>query len=765
MSNRLETYLKAALARLEAWGGERLDLTWNWLKHALPPSERARSDAAEKLPVALDVVGIRCLIEGGRAAVWPCYMRTAIFDQASILARAFRAGTFGPSEVVGEETLSAVARCATGPGGRRASAMRDALVRAGFSVRSRSGREATVELRLTANGELRLARERRFVVSRPVARDALLGRHFAQFKHYRSAAQRDVIQELLNDAGANMIVARMPTGGGKSLTFLIPAIEWRRRNEAATAVVISPVIALMNDQMRKIEKEYGDTGLAAAEINSTVPVTERTQIYRRFRSGRIDVLFLSPEKAAEPFFRETLLQSAEHVRLLVIDEAHMVPEWGQDFRTDFFRLGEIRRRLIERGARLKTLFLSATLTEDNERRLLDVFGESDGIARFEEPALRRELSIRVVTCKKHDEKLEALLPLVEQVEKPCIIYCGLKKHVTEIQEALRERGLRRSFNYTGNTAPEHRRERLNAFHEGDADVVVATNAFGLGVDKQDVRTVIHFDVPQNLDSYYQEIGRCSRDGRTGHAFLLYTPGSMGHAVKSQLALLGSEKAAARATALLEGRFDLPADGEGACLLPLHALPDHIENDSSLNQSWNAATLNLLDQVGDVQVGLRVLRHVHVTRSDAGAGARAKKDPDDALGLELIEDQMGRKSAGPIDLAKAAKKAKVRFLDAEAAVVRVALRRAIEVTTLDEDRGEAWVYGRRKGVCTWSSQHAQRLEQFRAEQLAEATRGIGELRGFVKARGCRLTPFARLYRIEFNGNCGHCDHCDPRLVLR
>jgi hypothetical protein len=238
---------------------------------------------------------------------------------------------------------------------------------------------------------------------------------------------------------------------------------------------------------------------------------------------------------------------------------------------------------------------------------------------------------------------------------------------------------------------------------------------------------------------------------------------MGHAVKRQLAILKSDTAAGRATAMLHERFDLPADGEGACLLPLHVLSNDIVKNSPLNQNWNAATLNLLSQVGDLDVGLRVLRHVEVKRGDPSAWSRAKKDASNSLGLRLIDKQLGRKSTGTVDLAKAAKKAKIPFVKAEAAVVRVALRGAIELTALDEDKGQAWVFAHRKRGRTWSPEHTARLERLRAEQMEEAAQGIRELRSFVKGHNCRLKAFAQLYGIHWNGRCGHCDRCDSRLA--
>ena len=176
------------------------------------------------------------------------------------------------------------------------------------------------------------------------------------------------------------------------------------------------------------------------------------------------------------------------------------------------------------------------------------------------------------------------------------------------------------MDYMGSTPPDSRRsERLEAFHSDDVDFVLATNAFGLGVDKANVRSVIHYDVPSNLDEYYQQIGRAARDHLTGHAFLLYSPASMCRATRDKRAILKTEKAAARAEKMFDKRLELPVDGPGGCLLPLHALPEHILQASVLNRNWNFAVINILEQLRDLEVDRAVLRHVWVRKGAKGAG--------------------------------------------------------------------------------------------------------------------------------------------------
>jgi superfamily II DNA helicase RecQ len=268
--------------------------------------------------------------------------------------------------------------------------------------------------------------------------------------------------------------------------------------------------------------------------------------------------------------------------------------------------------------------------------------------------------------------------------------------------------------------------------------------------------VIHFDVPHGLDAYYQEIGRAARDGWTGHAFLLYTPGSMGVAARKERAVLTVEKATNRAKAMLRGRFDLKHEAKGSCLVPLHAVPKHVEKDSELNHEWNVATLNLLEQVGDVDVKWDVLRRVHVRRrKGVRSGHRVGAE-------EVVTRALQGHRSGELDLARVAGRWRLEFERLEADMVMLALLGRVELDNLDRARGEAWVLIRRKTRRVWSEEHVKRLKRRRAEQLDAANRGLEELRRFVHSRECRLYSLARLYGLRPGHRCGHCDRCSARL---
>jgi len=617
-----------------------------------------------------------------------------------------------------------------------------------------------VELKI-ALPTLELATPRHVNACSPVPGDELLQSHFPAFKSYTCAAQRDAVHAILDGDGPEVVIVRLPTGSGKSLLYLLASAEWRRRGEPATSVIVSPVIAIQNDQVRKIKQDYHFARLEAAELNSTVNSNERNVIYRRLRAGKLDAFFVGPEKLVDPFFQQILIDSAMHIRLFVVDEAHMVAAWGQDFRPDFFRLGVVRNRLREQNPRIQTLLQSATLTENSERILLQVFRGPKAI-QFDQPSIRTELSIRVIHHRGEADPDETLIGLVRQVPRPCIVYCARKEHVRKLRRKFRQVGIRRFLDYMGSTPPDSRRERLEAFHCGDVDYVLATNAFGLGVDKADVRSVIHYDVPSNLDEYYQQIGRAARDHLTGHAFLLYSPASMRRATKDKRAIIKTETAAARAQTMLDKRLELPADGEGGCLLPLHVLPEHIARASALNRNWNFAVVNILEQLSDLGVDRAVLRHVWVRKGSKPE--RLDRYPDLK---KALRPALRRKAGQNVDLAAFSISEKVSFSRLELDLVKAVLDFAVELVPDDDvskHDQEEWVLVHRHGSHTWTRQHTRRLEDHRNQRFQLAEKQRQQLQAFLSTRTCRMRAFEEVYGHRLDQPCGHCDKCDKSLLI-
>ena len=316
--------------------------------------------------------------------------------------------------------------------------------------------------------------------------------------------QREVISALL--AGKDCLCI-MPTGGGKSLCYQLPAII-----RPGVVLVISPLIALMKDQVDSLVK----LGVQATFINSSVDPTQQSSRLERLAAGQYDLMFVAPERFRSPRFIAAL-ESAK-VQLLAVDEAHCISEWGHDFRPDYARLGWFRRRL----GNPQTIALTATATprvrEDVVEQLQldcpEVF-----IAGFSRPNLRYE----VETTGRRRDKEEVLLKFLTETPGCGIIYASSRRRCAEIAETLRLRTSRKAGVYHAGLMPDERCKAQDEFMSGGVEVVVATNAFGMGIDKPDVRFVVHYNMPGTLEAYYQEAGRAGRDGRTSRCLLLFSP--------------------------------------------------------------------------------------------------------------------------------------------------------------------------------------------------------------------------------------------------
>ncbi|HXB16035.1 MAG TPA: RecQ family ATP-dependent DNA helicase [Solirubrobacteraceae bacterium] len=332
--------------------------------------------------------------------------------------------------------------------------------------------------------------------------------------------QREAVQAALE--GRDSLVV-MPTGGGKSLCYQLPALAWSGPGEDRLVVVVSPLIALMADQLRRLEQ----AGVPAAMLASGMGEGHNEARLREIEGGLTRLVLAAPERFASVAFRRAL--AARRVGLFVVDEAHCVAEWGHDFRPDYLRLGEAVASL----GRPAVMAATATATPAVAEEIVARLGLRDPLlvrSGFDRPNLVFDV-VAVEGKGAQSRKLGALMHVLSAAEsRPAIVYCGTRRDTERLTEELAGAGLS-TVGYHAGMSPEARRASQEAFMDGRAEVVVATNAFGMGVDKADVRTVAHWALPTSLEAYYQEAGRGGRDGQPARALLLASRSDLGRLIR------------------------------------------------------------------------------------------------------------------------------------------------------------------------------------------------------------------------------------------
>ncbi len=354
-------------------------------------------------------------------------------------------------------------------------------------------------------------------IADPALADPALGILRSIFGHpaFRGA-QREIVEQVV--AGGDALVL-MPTGGGKSLCYQVPALL-----RPGTAVVVSPLIALMQDQVAALTQ----LGLRAAFLNSSLDAAAARDTERAFASGQLDLLYIAPERLTTARCLELL--SRTQIALFAIDEAHCVSQWGHDFRPDYLQLS----LLHERFPAVPRIALTATADPQTRAEIIARLSLEDArvfVSSFDRP------NIRYTIVDKGDARSQLLAFIrAEHAGHAGIVYCLSRKRVDETAGWLREQGVNALSYHAGMEAAD-RSEAQARFQREEGIVVVATIAFGMGIDKPDVRFVAHLDLPKSIEGYYQETGRAGRDGAPADAWMAY---GLGDVVQQRRMIDGSE---------------------------------------------------------------------------------------------------------------------------------------------------------------------------------------------------------------------------------
>ncbi len=315
--------------------------------------------------------------------------------------------------------------------------------------------------------------------------------------------QKEIIESVMN---GHDVLAVMPTGGGKSLCYQLPAVM-----QPGITVVVSPLIALMNDQVVSLK----DIGINAGCIHSGMSVSERKNVFEEMVNSESFLLYLSPERIQKPGFASWLQK--QKINLFAIDEAHCVSQWGHDFRTEYSQLSLLR----ELKPDVPMIGLTATATPLVKRDIIEQLGlktPDQHVYGFYRP----NLYYQVEFCTDDDEKDGFVIQALKQTpEGRVIIYCGTRKKTEKMARLLSQRGESVAYYHAGMSSKERTLMEKN-YQRGHVRILAATNAFGMGVDHPDVRLVIHTQMPGNIESYYQEVGRAGRDGKPSTCLLAYS---------------------------------------------------------------------------------------------------------------------------------------------------------------------------------------------------------------------------------------------------
>lgn len=438
----------------------------------------------------------------------------------------------------------------------------------------------------------------------PVPADPLL--RFADFDTYKSSAQRDAVRTVLCAQPGSSIIVNLPTSSGKSLCAFLPGLMPKPDGSQilGVSVIVVPTVALALDMEDRIKKLVGH----AVAYRPDGDKETREGIILRCHSGNQGPVIVSPESLAGSL-HEPIARAARkgHLRYFVVDEAHMITAWGDEFRPAFQQITGIRRELLRLSGDNKfvTLLMSATLTPHNIATLYDLFDDPGPMYHIHAVQLRPEPVYWLAYANSDEQRIVFLTEALFHLPRPLILYTLRRSHARDWYYRLKQEGFLRIKCFDGDTDPTERRNILRLWNEDAIDVMVATSAFGLGVDKPDVRAVIHAAMPEGVDRFYQEVGRGGRDGRACVSLLVWTHFDWKDATSLlSTKFISEDRGWERWRAMFHAENKQPL-GNNRFRVPVDVQPSlrkgDIDMKSEQNIKWNIRTLLLMARAGLIEM--------------------------------------------------------------------------------------------------------------------------------------------------------------------
>lgn len=436
----------------------------------------------------------------------------------------------------------------------------------------------------------------------PCARDPFLDSVGFGYPHYLSLGQRQAVRSVLIAPPGSTLVVNLPTGTGKSLcAHVLARIPFIDDTDEGVVVTVVPTIALALDQQRAVQHLEFPTAYRGGTDEQIAQ--HNRQIWGRICAGTQRIVFTSPESLMGGL-REAVYTATErgHLKALVIDETHIVDQWGDEFRSSFQEIAGLRNALlrISPGLQFRTLLLSATLTSSSLETLRNLFGEPGPFETVSAVQLRPEPAYWFSLCASKAEQEVRVLDAIHHLPRPLILYTTRVDDADVWYQRLRQVGYRRIGVMTGRTQTVDREEIVRDWAAGKNDMIVATSAFGLGVDQRDVRSVVHACVPETLDRFYQEVGRGGRDGNASISLVIYTEDDINSARGiGKKKIITVEKGLQRWKHMFHGKRVL---SDWRVEVPVDVTRKYRQDPSGdYHMAWNVRTLTLMSRAGLIRL--------------------------------------------------------------------------------------------------------------------------------------------------------------------